>query len=628
MIAIQTIVQALSATREEFGNMFLQAQARHGVIPRKHFEAIAASEADNDTAFTLALQHANNQGWLETLINIIIDEGLEDGNLMQLLAEAKANAGDAGLEATTNLARGYGQPDVFYKGYGNGIRWTGKILVDGSGKGTGILIGPHLMLTAWHVVKDLFNPVANNQWEPDPQAATRLQVEFDDFLSVFGRTLQPTQPLRVSAHNNWCVSFSPCHPDELNELMPSDLCQLKDFWDYAIIRLSKAPGLLRRWAAPDSQSVVPRPDDSVVIFQHPDAQPMKVDQDRIAALEPPVPSAVPKYRFLHYANAVGGSSGAPCFDKSFTLFGIHQGKWKKPSVEGRVVNRGIPIARVLEHIEKAIKELPALDPSENPIWSLGETKLYAPVIGTDSFQSIIWRSVGAGMPKVIIIRGARGSGKTFLVDLLSSMLPDGGHLKVTLKSESISKLNAEQLAQKICETAGAPALSLSRPEDLDSTEAVWLKSEVAVKVMDALNTVRGSRPVWLSITDLNSFEIEDASASQLLFLLYEQTLNKNWLRVVLDGIRVEIPITLAGVDSHTYTHRIADIVPDDIKAYFRRLSTERNIPIDDNYIGILTELVFPEYQRALDDVTGDAMKRLHSEVSRVTYAYLRISNRV
>ncbi len=626
MSAIQTIVQALSATREEFGNMFLQAQARHGVMPRKHFEAIATSEADNDTAFTLALQHASNQGWLETLVNIIIDEGLEDGSLTQSLAEAQANAGDATLQATTNLARGYGQPDVFYKGYGNGIRWTGKILIDGSGKGTGILIGPHLMLTAWHVVKDLFNPSANGQWEPDPQAATRLQVEFDDFLSVIGRTLQPTQPLRVSAHDNWCVSFSACHPDELNERMPSDLGQLKNFWDYAIIRLAKAPGLLRRWASPDAQSVVPRPDDSVVIFQHPDAQPMKVDQDKIAALEPPVPSAVPKYRFLHYVNSLGGSSGAPCFDKSFTLFGIHQGKWKKSAAEGqgegRVVNRGIPIARVLEHIKEVIKELPALEPSENPIWSLGETKQYAPVIGTDSFQSVIWRSAVAGMPKVIVIRGGRGSGKTFLVGLLSSMLPDGGHLKVTLKSESISKMNAEQLAQKICETAGAPALSLSRPEDLDSTEAVWLKSEVAVKVIDALNAVRRGRLVWLLITDLNSFEIEDASASQLLFLLYEQTLSKNWLRVVLDGMRVKLPISLEGVEAHTDTHRIAQIVPGDIKDYFERLMVQLNIPIIPQYINGLINQVLPVYQSAIDDETGDAMKRLHSKVSEVANSFI------
>ncbi|MGA9773323.1 MAG: trypsin-like peptidase domain-containing protein [Blastocatellia bacterium] len=621
MLVIEEIAKALKTSRAEFDTMFLQAQAKDGVLSadRKNFEAVVDPSLADVDAFEAALRFAEGRGWLETLVNIIIDEGLEDGSLTRQLTEAKASQGDPALQAMTNLASGFEQPDIIYKGIGDGIRWTGKIIIDGAAKGTGILIGPNLVLTAWHVVKSLFSPNAQGVQVADPAGNTRLQVEFDDFLAIIGRALRPVTPLRVNAHQNWCVNFSACHAAELAGKLPTPLSQLGGVWDYAIIRLAKAPGLTRRWASLDLKSVVPTTNEGIILFQHPAGQPLKVDQNFIAALQPPDPSAVPKFRFLHYANAVGGSSGGPCFDKNFMLFGFHQGVWTNAPNNDRVTNRGIPAVRILEHIKQSIGELPGLDPSENPVWSLGEAKSYAPVIGTDDFQKIIWRSAVAGTPKLIVITGAKGSGKTFRVELLSAMLPDGGHLKVPLSADSVSNLSAEKLAEMICTKAGVALPVITPLSEVNSTLYVWLKDELVTKVMSALDAARDKRLVWISITNLNNFEIVNEDASQFLLLLYEQTLAVDWLRIALDGMRGDIP---ARLNEQKESHRVSEITRPDIETYLNRFNAELNLQIGPIAIFALTTMMFQTYQTTLDQDSARAASRLDEEVRRLANAFL------
>jgi hypothetical protein len=618
VLSVDQILKALKTTREEFGRLFLQAQAKAnvGARDRKHFEAVAASQPETD-AFRTALLYAQAQGWLGELLDIVIAEGLEDGGLTRALAESRAG-GDAALQAMTSLANGFTNPDTIYRGFGDGIRWTGKVIVDGQPNGTGVLIGPHLVLTAWHVIKNLFAPAIGDRWEPDANGGARLQVEFDDFLAFIGRTLRPSAPQRVRAHREWCVSFSPCHADELSDKLPADPLNLQGHWDYAIIRLEAAPGLLRRWASLDARSVVPRANESLFLFQHPAMQPLKVDQNFITNPDPPLPSVVPRLRFLHYANAVGGSSGGPCFDKSFMLFGIHQGVWTGAGGAGRVTNRGVPIKGVIDDIKAKLKEgLPGLDPSENPIWSLGPAKNYAPVIGTEPFQKLVWASAVAGATKVLVIGGAKKTGKSFLVQLLSSMLSDGGHLKVTLEAGSISKMNARQLAEAVCKAAGTTLPPTVNPADADTTRSAWLKDEVLTKVVSALQAARAGRLVWLSITELNNYKIVEKDASELLFMLYEQALAVDWLRVVLDGMRADLPRTLRDV---TKTHLTTPLTREDILRYFERFLAEINSR-DSFTAAVIADVAHRKYSDMLARTPETAMEGLYEEIMIYVEAY-------
>lgn len=615
MPSIEQILKALKATRKEFGTLFLQAQAQAGVgvYDRKEFEAIAASSPDPD-AFHSALLHAQAQGWLWKLLDLIIAERLEDGSLTRALTEANAG-GDAALQAMTNLANGFANPDIIYRGYGDGMRWTGKIVVNGVPNGTGVLIGPHLVLTAWHVVKSLFTPAAGDRWEPDPDGGARLQVEFDNRLVFVNGILQPAAAQRFGAHRDWCVSFSPCHADELADKLPADPLNLQGHWDYAVIRLKAVPGLQRRWASLDARSVVPGANESLFLFQHPAMQPLKVDQSLITDPDPPLPSVVPGLRFLHYANSLGGSSGGPCFDKSFALFGIHQGVWKGAAGAGHVTNRGVPIRGVINDIKQKLKDgLPGPDPSETPIWNLGAAMNYAPVVGTEPFQKLVWDSAVAGAQKLLTIRGTKWSGKSFLVKLLAYMLPDGGHLKVTLKADSVSKMNARQLAEAICKAAGTTLPPTGDPADADTTSSAWLKDEVLTKVVSVLQEARDGRLVWLSITELNKYKISEKDASDLLFMLYEQTLVVDWLRVVLDGMRGDVPASLRGVRKN---HLTAPVTQEDLLRYFERFRTEKNLQ-GLNTVA-MANLVHKQYSRAKPK---EAMGGLEEGIGDVIDAHL------
>src|SRR5262249_6986170 len=146
-----------------------------------------------------------------------------------------------------------------------------------------------------------------------------------------------------------------------------------------------------------------------------------------------------------------------------------------------------------------------------------------PIVGCDPFQTIVWRSAIAGKPKIILVSGDySGSGKTFRLAVLSTMLPDAGHLKVLLPADQISKMPAARLAEVICQTAGAAPPAMVSLGDYNSTVTTWLKDEVVRKTVAALDGVRQGRLVWLLLSELNKNEIQGDQASPLLFLLYEQ----------------------------------------------------------------------------------------------------------
>src|SRR5207244_3829891 len=138
----------------------------------------------------------------------------EDGTLRQVHLEELP--GNATLQAIVNSARGFADPHALARGVTNGMRWTGKVLVDNQPLGTGVLVLPHLFLTAWHVVKGLFSQNAG-QWEPDTAAADRLRIEFDDYLFRRRQRTIAQQPLAIGAHQNWCAFFRPCHAEELQQ---------------------------------------------------------------------------------------------------------------------------------------------------------------------------------------------------------------------------------------------------------------------------------------------------------------------------------------------------------------------------------------------------------------------------
>lgn len=617
MMTLEQIAGAITANRDSFAIAFLQAQNNFTWDKQISFHIVTQKVNDTE-AFLEALQYAEARSFLDPLLDVLIQGGLENGSLKRAATEKAAQSGQfAPLQAMINAAAGFAQPDVLAKGVDNGIRWTGKINIDNTFKGTGVLVAPHLMLTAWHVVQSLFNFNAG-EWEPDPAAGPRITVEFDDYNISVANSLRPHRIQQVSGHEKWCALYSGCHKEELADRLPANKSELYGLWDYVVIRLAKAIGVERTWVSPDANVVVPRKDEELILFQHPGGQPMKIDRNVLCLTEPPDYQTVPRLRFLHKANALPGSSGGPCFDKNFRLFGLHQGEWIDQSGGGMKTNRGVPISMILDHA-RANGGFPAPDPSEIPIWRLETNNITEPVIGADAFQTIVWDCAINGKRKMINISGNTGTGKTFMVELLVYMLSNAGNLHIKLSAEVISKMDVLKLAENICTISGAPLPDFSSMVNMDSTTNTWVKNDLVPKVLTAIDGIRNGRLVWISITELNKFAIAGEQVSEFLLTIYEKLASTDWLRVVLDGVKPGLPENILRMASPA---RITEITDADIETFFRRFFAEMKSDVSDDVINATVKECSRKYNRWLDENSATAMKKLSDEVSDKMDSYV------
>src|SRR5687767_7500034 len=155
MLAVADIVPGLLTTRKDFMELFLRAQAHMAGSQREAFDVVT-QKADDAAAFTEALQDAAHRGFLEDFLDLVVNGGLATGQLVQALADDAASPAAAQLQAITSKVRGFVDPETWQRGFANGTRWTVRILIDRQFMGTGVLVSPNMVLTAWHVVRTLF----------------------------------------------------------------------------------------------------------------------------------------------------------------------------------------------------------------------------------------------------------------------------------------------------------------------------------------------------------------------------------------------------------------------------------------------------------------------------------------
>ncbi|RZM27761.1 MAG: serine protease [Pedobacter sp.] len=597
------IAEALKTNRKEFSTMFLQAQSILPLETRFEFEAIAIDTADDRTAFDKALRHAAKRNFLSALLSIIVRSALESGEIARMLMEQDDSMPESTLQSIVN-AGGFTEPHTYYRGIAQGMKWTGKVIINGKASGSGILIGANLFLTAWHVVESLFHPGTR-----DPITDIDANIEFDNFLyikrNVYGQNKIETIPLAA----NWYVIHSRCHDDELDPLAALTPDLFHGFWDYVVLRLERPLGFDRGWARLDSRAVIPQENEKILLFQHPAGQSMRIDQNIITSLRP-AHNAIPKDRFLHMANATHGSSGGPCFDKEFYLVGIHQGSWpeqltkEKGKIETLLSrNRGIPITNIIRHIKETVINLPLPSAEESPCYWLDERN-YEPVIGCDDFQLLIWSLVLRSEKRIVNIFGAPFSGKSFLVTLTETLLANERHLKIQLPAEQISKTDVLGIIELIARKAGIDSPNIIPLKDFDNTASAWLKNHILPELINALDGVRNGRLVWLMFPEMNRFDLEGPQTSDFLLLMLEGIRPYEWLRIVLDGAKQPLPFS-AGVFVADYRSRI--ITKKEIEEYLKRIVIKLNLDIDTQFTA---GMINKRYERYLKEKPEAALSEL------------------
>jgi hypothetical protein len=311
-------------------------------------------------------------------------------------------------------------------------------------------------------------------------------------------------------------------------------------WDYAVIRLAESMARERGYARLEAIEVPPV-DGRLWISQFPDKQALVFDTHSVKGTY-----GNQRERFYYTVNTDDGSSGGPCLDNDFRLVGIHLAAWIRGGalIGNDKVNLGVPIVKVLDHLKSNVGGVPAPKPRIAALRRL-RNRSY-PIVGRWDFQSRIWTDLVPGREKrIITVTGPLGRGKSFLADILASMLPISAHLIVNVSVEALAKETAQAcytlLRAKLGPSAevaeAAPPGSVAA---LRSTPSALLRDHLVPSLIEHADRLRADRTVWFVIDDFDLVTVDGREAGDYLYLLYETAARTPWLRFVLLGFRGDL----------------------------------------------------------------------------------------
>ena len=619
---VAKLARQLKATRETFETAFdVFADARPDDVNR--FKALAlrrqrrqpleAGKARDDADMLFALQHAKEKGFLDQLCStagaaLFKTEG--DGVVMAVALTTDANARrDAQLtfQAITQDAEQLRDPEEVNAGLMRAQRCTCRVVVRQGAKrvrGTGFLIGPRLVLTNWHVVQSLLEPLPQAEAEAArlaPPEAWRARDGSDAALSVefdfTARAAQAGGVTRIPARTDWLVAASSAqgseHAEDENTGVPwpQDVAAaFEPYGDFAVLEIAEPAGLDRRFYDIIEEEP-PDPQGNMVLMHHPGEYAMrlsygtfKVEQQfaRYLGGVPPKTTA----RVLHNANSIGGSSGGPCFNFDMRPVALHQagvvfsGDSDVSDENGNrlpkaVINIAIPLRRVRQKAGAAIQarmgELRAL----RPMFMNGD-----PLIGRGELQEAIAEAC-VGKVKILIVRAdiasdgtpLSGVGKSFSRKILKEQLDVSRHQVVEISAASLTQ-NAFRTAGVILDAVnmGLSAKLTAVDDksllaDRQSTEINDIVARVAAELKVALVEAAGKRTLWIVIDDLEKHSLPDTSTRGLLDRLYADVAAEPSLRLVLLGLAdVDLP-SLQGIKAKRLDKPLTHLDADRVAAW-------------------------------------------------------------
>ena len=231
-----------------------------------------------------------------------------------------------------------------------------QVVIRGINAGTGVLVGPDLVLTNAHVVASLMGDAATLQANADYLI---LKFDFMEELQPNGSVIIPAGETRGVPKEGWLIACSPPHPDELaaRPRVPPDTVLPFPECDYALLRLQDRigeehipDGTLRGWTGVANDGHFFEPLQRIFLAQHAAGQPLMGSIGRI--------SATPRHgcRIRYTAGTRKGSSGSPCWNNDFKLVALHN-LGGHPGPHGPE-NQGIPIGKIVAHLQAGGPQLP------------------------------------------------------------------------------------------------------------------------------------------------------------------------------------------------------------------------------------------------------------------------------
>jgi Trypsin-like peptidase domain len=423
----------------------------------------------------------------------------------------------------------------------------------GGKQGTGFLIGPQTVLTNWHVMSDLIEPVTGKALDG---SAAQISVSFETLTDNQGRTCL------VAA--DWLVGFSPLAKD-VSDPAPQAVSPDGTFLDYCAIRLLGAPGRERGWYDLSQTGALNHKTDAFFVFQHPAgvAQRAGVARDTVIDDNPD---------FLrHQVWTASGSSGGLCLDHKLKPIALHHAAVSHPTEVDAAGKPRLDYNRaiLLSSIHAARPDLGKPDLQYDRILRLSDGS--GGVVGREATQEFLRRMAAGKEPPILIVKGDRQSGKSFTTVLLRELFPFDS-FKIIHLSASDLKAEAVDLARQILEQAGKD------PSEIDAgfknlaslTTGPATVADVYATMKAMLVGIASASPVqpytlWLVIDQLDAVALPRIGARSLLDKIYSDQSMLKVMRVILIGL-TEV---LTGVDPKwTFTEKLEDpnnLKPEDVE---------------------------------------------------------------
>jgi hypothetical protein len=527
------------------------------------------------------LDAAVNDGWIESLLTALLDtyKAVMAGPYIAQLVYQQTGA--------TGLQRLIEPVDATYDW---GLRTSRMpviarhvcmVEIDNTGVGTGLLVGPDIVLTAYHVVEHLLHDGG-----PGAGSDQRLRVVFD-FLRVYASNGMShiAGGARYSVSAQWHELHSPYYVSEraANPLPPPDDLPV-DQLDYVVIRLGSQVGLApipdlgtqRGWTELKPPAIPLAPFLALNISQHPRSQPLRGSVGRVTRL----PGHGARLRYT--ASTTPASSGSPCWNNEFELVALHN-FGGIPTQKG-FENQGVPISRIVADIQArrganfltSAPPHPPVSPGTAPVptplsrmWTLGSDY---PVLDRSKLQELVARVAGNGA--VLSVRGGRGTGRSFSVDVVQHMLRPRGHVAIPINGIALADKTPEAFMAGLRSKLG---LQIRAPAE--GSEFTTRTAQIGRNfVDDFLNDLRekysrGNDQIWLLFDGLDQTELPDET-HQIIAEMASRCGEVPALRLVMLGYNRELP---ARVEDTAETEDIETLSETHIEDHIRYICEVKRV---------------------------------------------------
>jgi V8-like Glu-specific endopeptidase len=236
-------------------------------------------------------------------------------------------------------------PFISFDKYMTGLAAIGRQIArieipSGTEAGTGWLVAPDLILTAYHVVENIHKKING--------------LGYNDLFFRFDYTTQNGQSRICAVKENWLIDHAPYSE---HDLQPSSEEPASTEMDYALIALAEKAGddvmndgTSRGWIEVPEHPVAMSAGDFVMIPQHPNGRPLELAFGDLLKYNKAA------NRVQYDTNTEPGSSGSPCFDISLQPFALHHASGPAKNL---AYNQAVPLREIIKLMKQR---------NVNPFW--------------------------------------------------------------------------------------------------------------------------------------------------------------------------------------------------------------------------------------------------------------------